>query len=111
MPQLWVVAGPNGAGKSTLTGRRLLDERLRDWALRRICSSLDRSLPSHSPTLTFSVTGIPLNHRRYSWVYRVEGGQPMPKRLHVELELPDEVAAQLHEAEMAVKAKEALVME
>ena len=35
----------------------------------------------------------------------------MPKRLHVEFELPDEVAAQLHEAEMAVKAKEALVME
>ena len=28
-----------------------------------------------------------------------------------EFELPDEVAAQLHEAEMAVKAKEALVME
>jgi predicted HTH domain antitoxin len=35
----------------------------------------------------------------------------MPKRLHVEFELPDEVATQLHEAEMAVKAKEALVME
>ena len=35
----------------------------------------------------------------------------MPKRLYVEFELPDEVAAQLHEAEMAVKAKEALVME
>jgi predicted HTH domain antitoxin len=35
----------------------------------------------------------------------------MPKRLHVECELPDEVAAQLHEAEMAVEAKEALVME
>ena len=35
----------------------------------------------------------------------------MPIRLHVEFELPDEVAAQLHEAEMAVKAKEALVME
>ncbi len=35
----------------------------------------------------------------------------MPKRLHVEFELPDEVTAQLHEAEMAVKAKEALVME
>ena len=35
----------------------------------------------------------------------------MPKRLHVEFELPDEVAAQLHEAEMAAKAKEALVME
>jgi predicted HTH domain antitoxin len=35
----------------------------------------------------------------------------MPKRLHVEFELPDEVAAQLHESEMGVKAKEALVME
>jgi len=35
----------------------------------------------------------------------------MPKRLHVEFELPDEVAAQLHEAEMAVNAKEALVMD
>ena len=35
----------------------------------------------------------------------------MPKLLHVELELPDEVAAPLHEAEMAVQAKEALVME
>ena len=35
----------------------------------------------------------------------------MPKRLHVEFELPDEVATQLHEAEMAVKAKEALVIE
>jgi predicted HTH domain antitoxin len=35
----------------------------------------------------------------------------MPKRLHVEFELPDEVATQLHEVEMAVKAKEALVME
>jgi predicted HTH domain antitoxin len=35
----------------------------------------------------------------------------MPKRLSVEFELPDEVAAQLQEAEMAVKAKEALVME
>jgi predicted HTH domain antitoxin len=35
----------------------------------------------------------------------------MPKRLHVEFELPDEVAAQLQEAEMAMKAKEALVME
>jgi predicted HTH domain antitoxin len=35
----------------------------------------------------------------------------MPKRLHVEFELPDEVAAQLHEVEMAVKAKETLVME
>jgi predicted HTH domain antitoxin len=35
----------------------------------------------------------------------------MPKRLHVEFELPDEVAAQFPEVEMAVKAKEALVME
>jgi hypothetical protein len=35
----------------------------------------------------------------------------MPKRLYVKFELPDEVAAQLHEAEMAVKAKETLVME
>jgi predicted HTH domain antitoxin len=35
----------------------------------------------------------------------------VPKRLHVEFELPDEVAAPLHEAEMAMKAKEALVME
>ncbi len=35
----------------------------------------------------------------------------MPKRLYIEFELPDEVAGQLHEAEMAVKAKEALVME
>ena len=34
----------------------------------------------------------------------------MPKRLYVGFELPDEVAAQLHEAEMAVKAKEALVI-
>jgi predicted HTH domain antitoxin len=34
----------------------------------------------------------------------------MPKRLYVEFELPDEVAAQLQEAEMVVKAKEALVM-
>jgi predicted HTH domain antitoxin len=35
----------------------------------------------------------------------------MPKRLYVEFELLDEVVAQFHEAEMAVKAKEALVME
>jgi predicted HTH domain antitoxin len=35
----------------------------------------------------------------------------MPKRLHVEFELPDEVVAQFHGTEMAVKAKEALVME
>ena len=35
----------------------------------------------------------------------------MPKRLHVEFELPDEVAAQLREEEMVMKAKEALVME
>jgi predicted HTH domain antitoxin len=34
----------------------------------------------------------------------------MPKRLYVEFELPDEVAAQLHEAAMAIKAKEVLVM-
>jgi len=35
----------------------------------------------------------------------------MPGRLHLEFELPDEVAAQLREEEMALKAKEALVME
>ena len=35
----------------------------------------------------------------------------MPKRLYVELELPDDVAAQLREEDMAAKAKEALIME
>ena len=35
----------------------------------------------------------------------------MPKRLHVEFELPDEVVAQLREEDMVVKAKEALVLE
>jgi len=35
----------------------------------------------------------------------------MPKRLHLEFELPDEVAAQLREEDMVLKAKEALVME
>jgi predicted HTH domain antitoxin len=35
----------------------------------------------------------------------------MPRRLHLEFELPDEVATQLREEEMALKAKEALVME
>lgn len=35
----------------------------------------------------------------------------MPKRLHVEFELPDEIVTQLREEDMAVKAKEALVME
>jgi predicted HTH domain antitoxin len=35
----------------------------------------------------------------------------MSRRLHLEFELPDEVAAQLREEEMALKAKEALVME
>lgn len=35
----------------------------------------------------------------------------MPRRLHLEFELPDEVAAQLREEDMALKAKEALVME
>lgn len=34
----------------------------------------------------------------------------MPKRLHVEFELPDEVVTQLREQDMAAKAKEALVM-
>lgn len=34
----------------------------------------------------------------------------MPRRLHLEFELPDEVAAQLREEDMAMKAKEALVM-
>ena len=35
----------------------------------------------------------------------------MPRRLHLEFELPDEVAAQLGEEDMVLKAKEALVME
>ena len=35
----------------------------------------------------------------------------MPRRLHLEFELPDEVAAQLREEDMVLKAKEALVME
>jgi predicted HTH domain antitoxin len=35
----------------------------------------------------------------------------MPRRLHLEFELPDEVAEQLREEDMALKAKEALVME
>ena len=35
----------------------------------------------------------------------------MPKRLHVEFELPDEVMTQLCEKDMAAKAKEALVVE
>ena len=35
----------------------------------------------------------------------------MPRRLHLEFELPDEVAGSLREEEMALKAKEALVME
>jgi len=35
----------------------------------------------------------------------------MPRRLHLEFELPDEVADSLREDEMTAKAKEALVME
>ena len=35
----------------------------------------------------------------------------MPKRLYVEFELPDKTTTQLHELEIAVKAKEVLVME
>ena len=35
----------------------------------------------------------------------------MPRRLYLEFELPDEVAEQLREEDMALKAKEALVME
>jgi predicted HTH domain antitoxin len=35
----------------------------------------------------------------------------MPRRLHLELKLPDEVLVQLREEDIAVKAKEALVME
>ena len=35
----------------------------------------------------------------------------MPRRLHLEFELPDEVVAQLGEEDMVLKAKEALVME
>ncbi|MBI4333720.1 MAG: UPF0175 family protein [Chloroflexi bacterium] len=35
----------------------------------------------------------------------------MPQRLHLELELPDEVAATLSREEMTAKAKESLVME
>ena len=35
----------------------------------------------------------------------------MPRQLHLEFELPDEVADSLREDEMTAKAKEALVME
>jgi len=35
----------------------------------------------------------------------------MPQRVHLEVELPDEVVATLSREEMAAKAKEALVME
>ena len=35
----------------------------------------------------------------------------MPRRLHLELELPDEILIQLREEDIMVKAKEALVME
>lgn len=35
----------------------------------------------------------------------------MPTRLHLEFELPNEVADQLREEDMVMKAKEALVME
>jgi len=35
----------------------------------------------------------------------------MPRRLHLEFALPDEVAGSFREEEMALKAKEALVME
>jgi len=40
-----------------------------------------------------------------------KGGRPVPQRLNLELELPDEVAATLSRDEMTAKAKEALVME
>lgn len=35
----------------------------------------------------------------------------MPRRLHLEVELPDELFSQIREEEIAVKVKEALVME
>jgi len=40
-----------------------------------------------------------------------KGGDIMAKRLKLDLELPDELFAQLQENEIAAKAKEALVME
>ena len=35
----------------------------------------------------------------------------MPRRLHLEVELPDEVLTHVRDEEIALKAKEALVME
>ncbi len=35
----------------------------------------------------------------------------MPRKLHLEFELPDEVLTQVRDEEMALKAKEALIME
>ena len=61
--------------------------------------------------LPFLVPGIPLHYMLHPYVPTAKGGTTMPGRLHLEFELPDEVAAQLREEEMALKAKEALVME
>jgi predicted DNA-binding protein (UPF0251 family) len=40
-----------------------------------------------------------------------EGGVSMPRLVDVRLELPDEVAANLHDEDLRTKAKEAFVME
>src|SRR5262245_19180742 len=47
----------------------------------------------------------------YPYLQPQEGGQPMSRRLNVELEVPDEILANMPEAEAAAKAKEAFVME
>jgi predicted HTH domain antitoxin len=43
--------------------------------------------------------------------FQRKGGKQMAKRFKVDLELPDELFAELREDEIAAKAREALVME
>src|SRR5713101_1890826 len=52
--------------------------------------------------LTFPAPGIPWNHMPYPSVHTAKGGTTMPRRLHLEFDLPDEVATQLREEEMAL---------
>ncbi len=47
----------------------------------------------------------------YLWLQHELGGSTGLRRLHLEFELPDEVLAHLRDEDIAMKAKEALVME